>query len=745
MVECTIDDIIILGRHDTEHLQTLETVLQRLDKAGLRVNLAKCKFFQEKIEYCGHAIDAKGLHTLPSKVEAVVQAPPPTDVSQVRSFVGLVTYYQRFIPDMSTVLSPITELLQKGAEFTWTAACQQAFDRIKQLLSSTQILAHYNPDLPVRLASDASPYGNNRIGAVLSHVYPSGEERPIAYASRKLSKTERSYSQIDREALAIVWSVKKFHTYLYGRHFELLTDHQPLVSIFNPSKSLPAMTTARLQQYAVFLAGHQYSICYRNTHDPRNADGLSRLPYGSPHADDAETAVDVFYAQLAEPLPVTAKELRHSTRCDPVSAEVTQYVHHGWPAACPKPEKKPFWTRRHALSLSQDCLLWGNRVVIPPPHQRPVHLELHEGHPGIVRMKAIARSYVWWPNMDSQLEETVKACIGCQETRSAPPVAPVHPWMWPRHPWHRLHIDFLGPLRDCMWLVVVDAHSKWPETIRMPSTTAQATVNQLRTLFARFGCPHEIVSDNGPQFTAAEFQELMKQNGIKHRRSAPYHPATNGQAERFVQAFKRAISATATAIPVQEAADRFLMSYRNCTHPTTAESPAKLLLGRPLRTRLDLLRPNRQGQVEGQQDRQAISRQTHTRRSFQPGDPVMARDYRTQHHPSWLPGTVLSVEGPLSYLVETKEGATWKRHIDQLRPGHSTFLSPEGGEDDTIVGIQPENQTTATPADVASDETPEPEAETPIVTQPVLPASPKPAAQHRHSSRIPKPVNRMNL
>ena len=360
-------------------------------------------------------------------------------------------------------------------------------------------------------------------------------------------------------------------------------------------------------------------------------------------------------------------------------------------------------------------------------------------------MKAIARSYVWWPNMDSQLEETVKACIGCQQTRSAPPVAPVHPWMWPRHPWHRLHIDFMGPLRDCMWLVVVDAHSKWPETIRMPSTTAQATVNQLRTLFARFGCPHEIVSDNGPQFTAAEFQEFMKQNGIKHRRSVPYHPATNGQAERFVQAFKRAISATATAIPVQEAADRFLMSYRNCTHPTTTESPAKLLLGRPLRTRLDLLRPNRQGQVEGQQDRQATSRQTHTRRSFQPGDPVMARDYRTKHHPSWLPGTVLSVVGPLSYLVEIKEGATWKRHIDQLRPGHSTILTPEGGVDDTIVEIQPENQTIATPADVASDETPEPEAETPIVTQPVLPASPKPAAQRRHSSRIPKPVNRMNL
>ena len=233
-VKCMIDDIIVTGRTLEEHLQTLGTVPQRLSEAGLKLNLSKFVFFQDKVEYCGHVISSAGLHTQPSKVAAIIQAPPPANVTQVRSFLGLVTYYQRFIPDMATVLGPLTELLQNGKEFHWSRECERAFEKVKQSLASDRVLIRYTPDLPIRLASDASPYG---LGAVLSHVLPTGDEHPIAFASRKLSKAEQGYSQIDREALAIVWAVKKFHTYLYGRHFKLLTDHQPLVSIFHPCKA----------------------------------------------------------------------------------------------------------------------------------------------------------------------------------------------------------------------------------------------------------------------------------------------------------------------------------------------------------------------------------------------------------------------------------------------------------------------------------------------------------------------------
>ena len=167
--KCTIDDIIITGRDDSEHLNNLEEVLKRLSAAGLRVNPSKCAFFQPKVEYCGHAVSAQGLHQLPSKVEAICNAPPPETVTQVRSFVGMVNYYQRFLPDLASILSPITALLQQGQTFYWTKDCQHAFQRVKQMLASDQVLTHYDPSLPIRVASDASPYG---IGAVLSHILP---------------------------------------------------------------------------------------------------------------------------------------------------------------------------------------------------------------------------------------------------------------------------------------------------------------------------------------------------------------------------------------------------------------------------------------------------------------------------------------------------------------------------------------------------------------------------------------------
>eukprot|EP00117_Sycon_ciliatum_P041979 scpid19977/ scgid1158/ Retrotransposable element Tf2 155 kDa protein type 1 len=735
-VKCMIDDIIVTGRTPEEHLNTLMKVLQRLADAGLKLNLAKCHFFQPKVEYCGHAISAQGLHTMPSKVDAICDAPPPENVPQVRSFLGLITYYQRFIPKMSTILSPLTALLQKGAAFEWTDECRQAFQEVKQVLSSQQVLTHYDPTLPVRLASDASPYG---VGAVLSHILPSGEERPIAYASRKLSKAEQAYSQIDREALAIVWSVKRFHNYLYGRHFELLTDHQPLVSIFHPRKGLPAMTVARLQRYAMFLAGHDYTIMYRQTDKHCNADGLSRLPVGNPPAPDtAEEAVNMFYMDQCEPLPVTAEQIKEATASDPLLREVHRYVQQGWPKSCPRAELQQYFQRRNELSVSNECLLWGNRVIIPPDHRKAVLTELHEGHPGMVRMKALARSILWWPGLDGDIADAVKACLGCQSVQSEPAAAPVHRWSMPDRAWQRVHVDYLGPLRQTMWLVIVDAHSKWPEVIPMPSTTSLATIASLRTVFARYGCPDLIVSDNGPQFASAEFAEFLASNGIAHRRSAPYHPATNGQAERFVQTFKRAIQAVPQSTPAQIAADRFLMSYRRGVHPATNATPAKLFLGRQLRSRLDLLRPS----TAQQNAKTPTEEPAGKARSFEVGGAVLARDYRNANHPGWIPATILEKLGSRTYMIVTSQGAQWKRHLDQLRAGHPSFLVDEPTQSVAAPCLPPAQHPTAA-------EAPEPEpAAVPQqheadATNDTTDASPTPTL--RRSLRTRKQVSRLGL
>ena len=297
-----MDDIIVTGEDDAEHLRNLETVFRRLSEAGLRVNRLKCNFFQEHVEYCGHGVSARGLHKTPAKIDAISDARCPVNVTELRSFLGLVNYYARFLPNLATTLHPLNELLQKGVEWRWTADCTTAFDTVKAQIASDLVLTHFDSALPVRVASDASPYG---LGAVLSHVMPTGEERPIAFASRTLSVAEKNYSQIDKEALGIVWSIKKFHTYLYGRPFTLITDHQPLTAIFHPEKHLPAMTAARLQRYALFLAGYRYSIVYRKTTDHGNADGLSRLPLDNPGArTDNDADVEAFHVSQFDVLPV---------------------------------------------------------------------------------------------------------------------------------------------------------------------------------------------------------------------------------------------------------------------------------------------------------------------------------------------------------------------------------------------------------------------------------------------------------
>ena len=185
--------------------------IQRLLDAGLRAHPAKTRFFDAMTEYCGHAVSADGLHKLPSKVDAIRDAPQPTNVSQLRSFLCVVNYYARFLPNLSMMLHPLNRLLQHDSTWHWTEACTAAFDEVKRQIGSDLVLTHFHPNLPLHVASDAPPYG---LGAVLSYSMPDGTERPIAFASRTLNTLEQNYSQIDKEAIGIVWSLKSFiHTF----------------------------------------------------------------------------------------------------------------------------------------------------------------------------------------------------------------------------------------------------------------------------------------------------------------------------------------------------------------------------------------------------------------------------------------------------------------------------------------------------------------------------------------------------
>jgi len=232
---CYLGDILIMGQNPEEHMKVLEEVLQWLEDHGIKLKPSKCKFFQKSVEYLGHRIDTNGLHATTEKIQVVVKVPKPRNVTELKSYLGLLNYYGQFLPNLLTTLQPLNELLCKNKKWAWSSNCQKAFCQSKKPLLDSPALAHYDPSKPIRLACDASPY---RVGAVISQVENNDQERPVAFSSRSLSRAERNYAQIEREALALIFRVKKFHHYLYGRVFTLQTDHKPLKTILGPKTAI---------------------------------------------------------------------------------------------------------------------------------------------------------------------------------------------------------------------------------------------------------------------------------------------------------------------------------------------------------------------------------------------------------------------------------------------------------------------------------------------------------------------------
>ena len=661
-VICYLDDILVSGTTEEENLKNVEHVLTRLQQYGITAKKEKCVFLATTVEYLGHKVDATGVHTLSSKVAAITKAPKPRNIQELRSFLGLIHYYHKFLPNLSTLLHPLNDLLKAGNKWIWSKDCSDVFRKAKQLLVSAPVLAHFDPSLPIKLAGDASAYG---IGAAISHVLPNGQERPIAFASSTLSFAERNYGQIEKEALSLVYGIHKFHQYLYGRKFVLVTDHKPLLTLLGPKKGIPSLAAARLQRWAVLLSAYVYDIEFRPTDEHSNVDALSRLPLKVNYIPALDVDNSFMIGQV-QALPVVAEEIAAATRTDPLLSKIYRYVQKGWPCKITD-EERPYWRRYKELSTESGCLMWGNRVIVPQKFQNKLVAELHQDHPGGARMKSVARSYFWWPGLDKVIEGQAKSCEACQAVKSCTATAPLHPWLWPERPWQRVHIDFAGPFMNRTFLILTDAHSKWPEVIEMNSTTAGRTIVELRRLFSSYGLPEQLVSDNGPQFVSDEFSTFMKMNGIKHIRCSPYHPSSNGAAERFVQTFKKAMKASQhSSLSFSHRLSNFLFTYRCTQHATTNEAPCQLFIGRMLRTRFDLLHPSDNRRVNNKQaDQKAYHDRKAKERSLRIGQRVVVRN-QIPGRP-WVPGIVEEMQGPLTYLICLDTGQRWKRHVDHVR------------------------------------------------------------------------------
>lgn len=663
-VSCWLDDICITGPDKTTHLSRLRDVLCRLNEAGLRLQKEKCELFKNSVTYLGYTINKDGLHASTEKVKAIINAPEPTNVTEVKRFLGVVNYYRNFIPNASSVLSPLHELLRSDAEWEWGERQRRAVRQVQRELASERALAHFEPDAQLVLAVDAGPSG---LGAVLSQRDAVGRERPLAFGSRSLTSSERNYSQIQKEATAIIFGVKRFHQYLYGRSepFILQTDHRPLVSIFNKKSGISITTALRLQRYAIILSAYNYIVQYTSSANNLVADYFSRAPLAETSCI-TDNEFDIFsslkFLNAISPA-VTSMNIKHETEKDTVLKTVVRYMQRGWPRKINCETIKPYFQCRTDLQLENGVLLRGHRVVIPSILRERMLKELHNTHLGIVKMKCNARSRMWWPGIDADIECYSAACATCISLRARPPREV--PASWPRPPgaWNRVHFDYMS-IGQRVYLVVVDAYSKWVDCLHMNNgTTTQALISKLTYLFSYFGIPNVLVSDNDVKINCAEFRLFCSNNGIKYLNSPIYHPNSNGQAENTVKNCKRMIRCILNENMSQQLLHDtlcgYLFEYRNTVHCTTDTTPAKLMFGRNLRSRLDLILPS------DTKAHEQCSVPEH-RRCFELGDRVWVRWYNARKE-SWELGILKEKVGNKMFKIYIDKNSSYcVRHMDQL-------------------------------------------------------------------------------
>lgn len=564
-----IDDLLVVSENFETHLIRLRAVAKCLREANLSINLEKSKFCMKEIKYLGHIVGNGCIKPDPGKVEAITNFPIPRTVKQVRSFLGMCGWYQRYIAGYASIAAPITDLLKKQARFTWTENAQSAFDLLKLRLTSAPVLSHPDFSKPFVVQCDAS---NSGVGAVLYQIDDKGDEHPISFMSHKLNGAQRNYSVTEQECLAAVLGIKKFRGYIEGMAFKVVTDHASLKWLMS-QKDL----SGRLARWSLKLQGYDFTIEHRKGKDNLVPDALSRMFVEELVSEDLENIFDSNNNAFndREYISLKTRVLNNSERLPDLQVR----------------DNRVFIRKRSlGKDLNGDTTSW--RLWVPQSLTEEVLKSAHNpplsSHPGIGKTLEKLKRQFFWPKMAPDVRKFVLNCEVCKESK--PPNCVLRPQMGEQirveRPWQRLYTDLLGPYPrskagNTTLLIVLDQFSKFVLLKPLRKASANEITRFLENdVFHMFGVPESIWSDNGPQFISKEFKGLVTKYGVKHIRTATHAPQSNA-SERvnrsILAAIRSYISQDQQTWDVEISA--IGSALRNNVHDSTGYSPHYLVFG----------------------------------------------------------------------------------------------------------------------------------------------------------------------
>jgi len=588
-----LDDILIFSRTFEEHLCRLKIVFDKLQGAGLKLRLDKCHFAKAQTSYLGYVISAKGIAPDPKKVEAVKIFRPPKDVSGVKSFLGLASYYRKFIANFAQLAAPLNDLLKKHVKFHWSKQCQSSFEALQTALITAPVLKFPNFSESFLLQTDASGIG---LGVVLAQQID-GEEHPIAYASRTLKPAERNYPVFEQEALAVVWGFQQFRTYLSGHKTTVITDHSALQYILKKNNPSP-----RIARWGLALQEYEFEVRHRAGRNHTNVDALSRLCC---QAESSSTDATQIQLTASDENGITAAQ-----NIDPFCQMLMAFLTKG--ELPDRPQDAKFLATHgdnfsalngtlYYLGPNQKGVVINERLVVPPNLQQAIleafHDDVFAGHLGFFRTLNKIRDRYYWRNMYSNIKSHVLSCTSCcrkklpTKTPRAPLVnIPVG------GPFDRIASDVLGPLPvstngNKYIIVFTDYLTKYCMTAAIPNVTANLTAKLfVRKVVLKHGAPLEFLTDQGTNYTAQLIKEICEICSTRKLQTTPYHPQTDGLVERFNKTLTNMLSnyVNATHTDWDTILPYVTFAYNTTKQASTNFSPFFLLYGREARLPIDV-------------------------------------------------------------------------------------------------------------------------------------------------------------